>query len=57
MMEVKIALAKLLTNFEFELDRSKTSVPLKISPNRLMVMSPAEGIYIHFEKLNVELIE
>jgi hypothetical protein len=49
-VEVKIALAKILTNFEFQLDRSKTSVPLKISPGK-MILSPAEGVEVKFNKI------
>lgn len=49
-IEVKIALVKILTNFDFKLDRSKTSVPLKISPSKI-VLSPDEGIIIDFKKI------
>jgi hypothetical protein len=49
-VEVKIALAKILLNFEFSLDRSKTSVPLKIAPKKL-ILSPAEEVMIKFSKI------
>jgi cytochrome P450 family 6 len=49
-VEVKIALVKILTNFEFSLDRSKTSVPLKIA-TRKMLLSPAEGIVVNFSRI------
>lgn len=50
-MELKIALAKILKNFEFNLDQTKTSVPLKISPEGI-VLSPAEDIVVKFNKIN-----
>lgn len=49
-VEVKIALAKILMNFEFKLDRTKTSVPLKILPSSL-ILTPAEKIVIDFKKI------
>lgn len=49
-IEIKIALVKILTNFEFRLDHGKTSVPLKISPNKT-ILSPAEGVIINFDKI------
>lgn len=49
-VEVKLALAKILINFDFDLDRSKTSVPLKFSPQKL-IMTPAQGILINFRKV------
>lgn len=50
-VEVKIALAKILTNFEFKLDQSKTSVPLKIAPGKL-ILSPGEAVVVNFSKIN-----
>ncbi|CAO1427745.1 unnamed protein product [Diamesa hyperborea] len=51
LMETKIGLAKLLLNYQFTLDRSKTSVPLKISPSKI-ILTPDELIYVNVEKLN-----
>lgn len=49
-LEVKIALVKILTNFEFKLDRSKTSIPMKFSPRKL-ILSPDEDIMINFDQI------
>lgn len=49
-VEIKTALAKLLTTYKFELDRSRTSVPLKISTKRIAFMTPSEGIFVNFTK-------
>lgn len=49
-MEMKIALAKLLTNFQFTLDHSQTSTPLKISATRNL-LTPGEKIYLNIRKL------
>ena len=51
LMETKIGLAKLLLNYRFTLDRSKTSVPLKISPSKI-ILTPDELIHVNVEKLN-----
>ncbi|CAO1422642.1 unnamed protein product [Diamesa serratosioi] len=50
-METKIGLAKLLLNYRFTLDRSKTSVPLKISASQI-ILTPDELIYVNVEKIN-----
>lgn len=50
-VEMKIALAKILQSYSFDLDRSKTSVPMKIAPERMLIMTPAEGICINFHNL------
>lgn len=50
MVEMKIALAKILTNFEFTLDRSKTTVPIKYATDRLL-LSPEEGVIINFKQI------
>lgn len=47
---LKIALVKILTEFEFTLDRTKTKVPLKMSPEKL-VFWPNEEIVINFHKI------
>lgn len=47
---VKIALVKILTNFEFELDHEKTKVPLKMAPEKL-VFWPNEVIFINFNRI------
>lgn len=49
-VEMKIALAKILVNYEFSLDRSKTSVPIKFATDRIL-LAPAEGIMINFKKI------
>jgi len=49
-VEVKIALAKLLMNFKFDLDRTKTPVPMTFAPKKL-ILTPAEGVFINFEKI------
>lgn len=49
---LKIALVKILTNFEFKLDRTKTKVPLKMSPKKL-VFWPNEEIVINFHKIEI----
>jgi cytochrome P450 family 6 len=50
LVETKLGLAKLLMNYKFTLDRSKTSDPLKISPTAF-VLTPAERIYLNIEKI------
>lgn len=50
MTEIKVALAKILMNYQFSLDRSRTSVPLTIAPEK-MVLSTTEGIHVNFRKL------
>lgn len=47
---VKIALVKILTNFEFKLDYTKTKVPLKMAPEKL-VFWPNEEVFINFSKI------
>ncbi len=47
---VKIALVKILTNFEFELDYNKTKVPLKMAPEKL-VFWPNEDVFINFKPI------
>lgn len=47
---VKIALVKILTNFEFQLDRAKTQLPLKMAPEKL-VFWPNEEIFIKFNRI------
>lgn len=49
-LEAKIGLAKLLTNYEFDLDKTKTSVPLSISASK-PILSPKEGIFINVRNL------
>lgn len=48
---MKIALAKILMSYTFDLDRSKTSVPMKFAPERVMIMAPSEDIFINFHNL------
>lgn len=47
---VKIALVKILMNFKFKLDRSKTNVPLKMAPEKL-VFWPDQGVFINFIRI------
>jgi len=49
-VELKIALAKILLNFKFSLDRSRTSVPISFSPNSIL-LKPGEGVFIDFVKI------
>lgn len=49
-VEIKLALAKILTSYEFTLDRSKTPVPLEYLINRLL-LTPSTGINIFVKKL------
>lgn len=48
-MEMKLALAKLLMNFKFTLNHSKTSIPVKISPSHNL-LTPGQKIYLNVEK-------
>lgn len=50
MVEIKVALSKILMKYRLELDSTRTSVPLKISPNKLVIMQPAERIFIKFSE-------
>jgi len=50
MVEMKIALAKIVTNFEFALDRTKTTVPIKYATDRIL-LSPEEAIMIKFKRI------
>lgn len=50
LVETKLGLAKILLNYKFTLDRSKTSVPLKISPTSF-VLTPAEKIFLNIAKV------
>lgn len=47
---VKIALVNILTNFEFKLDHTKTKVPLKMAPEKL-VFWPNEDVVINFKRI------
>lgn len=49
-VEIKIALAKILANFEFKLDRTKTQVPLRIKPSSL-ILTAADEIVIDFSRI------
>lgn len=50
MAEIKVALAKILKDYEFLLDRSQTSVPLTMAPKQF-ILSANQGIYLNFKKL------
>ncbi|KAG5674637.1 hypothetical protein PVAND_004591 [Polypedilum vanderplanki] len=50
MVEIKLALAKILMNFEFELDYSKTPVPMPYETKRL-ILTAAKGVFIKFRKI------
>jgi cytochrome P450 family 6 len=50
LVEIKLALAKILVNFEFELDRTKTPVPL-VYATKTLILTPASGIFINFRKI------
>ncbi|XP_037027121.1 probable cytochrome P450 6a14 [Bradysia coprophila] len=47
---IKIALVKILTNFDFKLDHEKTMIPLKMAPKKL-VFWPNNEIFINFTKI------
>jgi cytochrome P450 family 6 len=49
LVETKLGLARILMRYKFDLDRSKTQVPLKISPTSF-VLSPAEKIFLNISK-------
>ncbi|KAG4072089.1 hypothetical protein HA402_015588 [Bradysia odoriphaga] len=49
-LEMKIALAKILTNFEFALDRTKTTVPILYATNRIL-LAPKEDVIINFKSI------
>nr|QQL94343.1 cytochrome p450 6a14-like protein [Prodiamesa olivacea] len=51
LLEAKIGLARILLNYKFKLDRSKTSVPLKMMP-KSFVLSPTESIFLNVEKIS-----
>lgn len=50
LLEIKICLAKLLINNQMTLDRIKTELPLKISPNQFMI-NPENGVYVKFDPI------
>lgn len=50
LVETKLGLAKILMRYKFKIDRSKTTVPLKISPSSF-VLAPLEKIYLDIEKV------
>ena len=49
-VETKLGLAKLLMNYKFAIDSTKTTVPLKLSPTAF-VLTPEEKIYLKMEKI------
>lgn len=50
MLEMKIALAKILANFEFALDRTKTTVPILYATDRIL-LTPKEEVIIKFKSI------
>jgi hypothetical protein len=50
MVEAKVAIAKILMNYEFELDQSRTPVPLAYAIRRV-VLAPLNGIHVKFGKI------
>lgn len=46
----RMALVKILLNYEFELDKSNTSNPLKLAPSPIVV-TPLENIFIKLKKI------
>lgn len=50
LIEIKICLAKILTNFRLALDETRTGLPLKFAPNKFMICQE-EGIYVNFSRL------
>lgn len=49
-VEAKLALAKILMNYELELDYSKTPVPMTYEPKRL-ILTAASGVFVNFKKI------
>lgn len=49
MLILKIAMAKFLSNYNFALDTSRTSNPLKLAPSAV-VITPLESIFIQMKK-------
>ena len=50
LIEAKLGLARILMNYKFTLDRSKTPVPLNLEPSAI-VLTPEEKIFLTIEKL------
>jgi cytochrome P450 family 6 len=50
MVETKLGLAKILQNYKFTLDRTRTPIPIKIAAKNL-VLTPDHGIFLKMEKL------
>lgn len=50
MIAAKLAVAKVLVHYEFDLDESKTAKPLKFSPSSF-VMTPHEAIVINMKMI------
>lgn len=46
----KLALAKILLRYEFEVDRSQTSIPIKFSPGSF-VLAPLEKVVLKVQKI------
>lgn len=51
MMIAKVALAKVLLNFEMKLDEKRMQLPLTFMPDRLIPTPKGEGIYVNFKKI------
>lgn len=49
-LQIKIALVKLLLNFEFSM-ASKTSTPIKYNPARLL-LAPTDAIWLNIQKIS-----
>lgn len=49
-VEMKLGLAKILMRYKFTIDRSKTTVPLKISPSNF-ILTPLEKIFLNIERV------
>lgn len=50
LLETKVCLAKLLSNYQFALDYEQTEYPIKIAPSKFM-MCPANGVYVKFNRI------
>lgn len=50
LIEARIALAKLLNSFKFELDQTKTSIPMKFDLKKIL-LQPNQGIYVKLQKV------
>ncbi|KAG5674636.1 hypothetical protein PVAND_004590 [Polypedilum vanderplanki] len=56
MVELKVTMAKILMNYDFELDHSKTPSTLTYEVRRV-ILTPKEDIFINFKRFNIPHIK